>query len=58
MEVINNIMNVKEFKQIILNLPDCDKEIHFVVVNENDESDIKMDAIEIKEDEVVVQFVK
>ena len=51
-------MNVKEFKQIILNLPDCDKEIHFVVVNENDESDIKMDAIEIKEDKVVVQFVK
>lgn len=58
MEVINNIMNVKEFKQIILNLPDYDKEIHFVVVNETDESDIKMDAIEIKEDEVVVQFVK
>lgn len=58
MEVINNIMNVKEFKQIILNLLDCDKEIHFVLVNETDEPDIKMDAIEIKEDEVVVQFVK
>ena len=51
-------MNVKEFKQIILNLLDCDKEIHFVLVNETDEPDIKMDAIEIKEDEVVVQFVK
>lgn len=58
MDVINNVMNVKEFKQIILNLPDCDKDIHFVVLNEQDESDIKMDTIEIKDDEVIIQFIK
>ena len=58
MDVINNVMNVKEFKQIILNLPDCDKDIHFVVLNEQDESDIKMDIIEIKDDEVIIQFIK
>lgn len=58
MDVINNNMNIKEFKQIILNLPDCDKEVHFIITDETEESSLKMDSIEIKDDEVVIQFIK